>query len=129
MVISRLVFSAALAACFLLGAVSAGAQEAPKVANVLLFEGPTPQILEFGKRAAEIGAKYDTTGTTRWWLSGLAGTNTGRLAAVIEYPNSVSMAESRAKIAASPEWQQFIADFQAAGLRVISSSEITELTP
>lgn len=129
MIISRLVFFTALATCFLLGAASAGAQDAPRVANLVTFEGPTPKILEFGKRAAEISAKLGTTGTTRWWVSGLSGTNTGRLAAVIEYPDSVSMAQSRAKNAASPEWQKFVADFQAAGLRVISSSEIIEVKP
>jgi len=129
MTASRLTFSVALAVCFLFGAVAVSAQEAPKVANVLSFEGPTPKILEFGKRAEAISEKYATTGTTRWWVSGLSGTNTGRLVAVIEYPNSVSMAESRAKIAASPEWQKFTADFQAAGLRVVSSSEIIEVTP
>ena len=48
---------------------------------------------------------------------------------VNQFPNLVSMAESQTKIFPSPEWQQFIADFQTAGMSVTSNGVSVEITP
>ncbi len=129
--IGSLLIGLALVLTFGLAPNDAGAQDAPAVSAVLVVDtgGDFPKFLEFFTRGQAIGKKYNTTGTGRVWLSTLAGPNTGTAFVVTEYPNLVSMAQSTTKIAQSPEWQQFIADFQAAGMSVTSNSVIVEATP
>ncbi len=107
------------------------AQDAPAVNNVLFIDtgGDLPKFLELFTRATAIGEKYDTTGTARVFMTTLAGPNTGSVIVVNQFPNLVSMAESQTKIFPSPEWQQFIADFQAAGMSVTSNGVSVEITP
>ena len=107
------------------------AQDAPAVNNVLFIDtgGDLPKFLEFFTRVQAIGKKYDTTGTARVWFATLAGPNTGSVVVVNEYPSFVSMAESNAKVFPSPEWQQLMADFAAAGMRLTSNQALVEVTP
>ena len=121
----------ALALPAILTPIAAVAQEAPKVINVLTADtgGDTAKFLEFVKRARAITEQYGGTGQQRAWMATLAGPNTGTAVVTIEYPSMVSMAESGAKIGPSPEWQKFIADFQAAGMRILSNSVSVEITP
>jgi hypothetical protein len=121
----------ALAVAFVLGVAPASAQEAPKVINVLVIDtgGDTDKFLGFAKRAREIGDKHGSTASQRVWLSTLAGPNTGSVVVAVEYPSMTSMAESQAKVNPTPDWQKFIDDFQKSGMRVVSSSLSTEITP
>ena len=121
----------ALAFTFVLGASGASAQEAPRVINVLAIDtgGDTDKFLGFAKRAREITEKHGGTGRQRVWLSTLAGPNTGSVIVAVEYPSMISMAQSQAKVNTTPDWQKFIDDFQKSGMRVVSSSLSTEVTP
>ncbi len=107
------------------------AQDAPAVNNVLFIDtgGDLPKFLEFFTRFGAIAEKYDSTGTPRVFMTTLAGPNTGSVIVVTEFPNFVSMAESQTKVNQSPEFQQFAADFAAAGMSVASSSVSVEVTP
>ena len=121
----------ALALTFTLGVGQAGAQEAPKVINVLSIDtgGDTDAFLEFAKRAQELQTKHGGTGNQRVWLSTLSGPTTGTVFVAVEYANLVAMAQSQAKVGATPDWQKFVAEFQKSGMRVVSNSLSTEVTP
>ncbi len=129
--IGSLLIGLALVLTFGLAPNDAVAQDAPAVNNVLFIDtgGDLPKFLEFFTRVQAIGKKYDTTGTARVWFATLAGPNTGSVVVVNEYPSLVSMAESNTKVGQSPEWQQLIADFAAAGMRVVSNQALVEVTP
>ena len=121
-------------AIFLAGAQApeqAMAQEGPAVVQVIQIDtgGNLAKFLELTGRLDAISEKYGSTGERRILQSTLAGPNTGSVFVVIEYPNFVSMAESVSKINASPEWAQFVADFQAAGMRVVSNSVSVDISP
>ena len=107
------------------------AQEGPAVVQVIQIDtgGNLAKFLELTGRLDAISEKYGSTGERRILQSTLAGPNTGSVFVVIEYPNFVSMAESVSKSSASPEWAQFVADFQAAGMRVVSNSVSVDITP
>ncbi len=62
-------------------------------------------------------------------MTTLAGPNTNTVIVITEYLNLVSMAQSTAKVVQSEEWQQFIAEFAAAGMCVTSNSVSVEVTP
>ena len=129
--IGSLVIGLALVLTLGLAPNDAVAQDAPAVNNVLFIDvgGDLPKFLEFFTRATAIGDKYGSTGTGRVWFATLAGPLTGNVVVVTEYPSLVSMAESNTKVNQSPEWQQFIADFTAAGMSVISNQALVEVTP
>ena len=40
----------------------------------------------------------------------------------VEYPNLVAMAQAQAKSAASPDWQAFVQEVGAAGMRLVSNA-------
>ena len=111
--------------------VQAVAQEAPRIVTVLTVDvaGDTPRFLEFVVRGTAISEQYGGTGSVRVFLSTLAGPITNTVAVVTEYPSLVSMAESVSKINPSAEWQQLVADVQAAGMRVVSNSVSVDISP
>ena len=129
--IGSLLIALALVLTFGLAPNDAVAQDAPRVNNVLFIDvgGDLPKFLEFFTRFQAIAEKYDSTGTARVWVATLAGPNTGNLVVVTEFPNLVSMAQTQAKIGPSPEFQQFIVDFAAAGMSVTSNQVLAEATP
>ena len=128
---SALLVGFALALTFALAPSQAAAQGAPKAINVLTIDtkGDLDGFLKFAKRARDLQTKHGGTGQQRVWQSTLAGPNTGTVAVAVEYPSMVSMAQSQAKVGATPEWQKFVADFQASGMRVLSNSVSMEVTP
>ena len=128
---NAILFFAVLVLLSFVASGQVSAQEAPKVINVLSVDtgGDTAAFLEFTKRAKAIGDQHGGTGNQRVWLSSFAGPNTGTVVVAVEYPSAVSMAQSQAKVNSSPEWQKFVADFQASGMRVISNSVSVEITP
>jgi hypothetical protein len=104
------------------------AGEGPAVTEVLVFDvGPNlPKFLELSKRANTIAQKYGGTGKARTWIASYSGPNTGNVIVTVEYPSLVSLAQSRAKINASPEWQQLVADAQAS-VKLVASSVVEEI--
>ncbi len=129
--IGSLVIGLALVLTFGLAPNDAVAQDAPAVNNVLFIDvgGDLPKFQELFTRATAIREKYGSTGTGRVWFATLAGPNTGSVVVVLEFPSMVSMAQTNAKVFPSPEWQQFLADFNAAGMRVVSNQALVEVTP
>ncbi len=129
--IGSLLIGLALVLTFGLAPNDAVAQDAPAAENVLFIDtgGDLPKFQELFTRAVAIQEKYGSTGTGRVWLATLAGPNTGNVVVVYTYPSMVSMAQTGAKVFPSPEWQQFIADFRAAGMRVTSNQAFVEVTP
>ncbi len=107
------------------------AQEGQAVVQVVQVDiaGNLAKFLQLMWQVAAISEKYGGTGERRILQSTLAGPNTGSVFVVIEYPSLVSFAESNAKIGPSPEWAQFVADSQAAGMRVASNSVSVDITP
>ena len=128
---NAILFFAVLVLLSFVASGQVSAQEAPKVINVLSVDtgGDTAAFLEFTKRAKAIAEQYGGTGNQRVWQSSFAGPNTGTVVVAIEYPSMVSMAQTQAKVNSSPEWQKFIADFQATEMRVVSNSVSVEITP
>ena len=128
---TSILIALALASVLSLASSQAIAQDAPRVSTVLLIDagGDMAKFQEFFKRAQAIGKQYGTTGTARVWVTTFAGPNTNSILVMNEFPSLVSMAQSQTKIGSSAEWQQFVADFQAAGMRVVSNSVIAEATP
>ena len=109
----------------------AQAQDAPKVSNVLTFDvgGDVPAFLGFVERRNKIAERLGTKGVLRVYQSTLAGPQTGAVIVVVEYASLASMAADQAKVNADPEWQQFVAEVQAAGMTMVSNSVAVEITP
>jgi hypothetical protein len=78
-------------------------------------------------RSNAITSKLGSTGKLRTWATTWAGDGTGRVVVTIEYPSLVSLADSGAKVDASPEFQKWLADARASGIKVLSESLVTEL--
>ena len=110
---------------------SAAADEAPKVISVLSIDtgGDLKGFLVFAERAREISSKHGSRGVQRVWQAGLAGDGVGSVFVGVEYPSLVAYAQDTSKVNATPEWQAFVADFQKSGMRVVSASLSTEVTP
>jgi hypothetical protein len=128
---SSLLIGLALVFAFAAAPNPAMAQEAPKVINVAIYDvaEDMPKFLEFFKRAIAITKQYESSGQSRVWLSTFAGPDTNMVAVATEFPTFVSMAESNAKVMASPEWQKLVAEFEAAGMQVLSNGVSIEVTP
>lgn len=128
---SAILAGLALALTFALAPSQAEAQGPPKVINVLMIDtkGDLEGFLKFAKRARELQTKHGGTGVQRVWQSTLAGPNTGTVAVAVEYQSMVAMAQSQAKVGATPEWQKFVDDFQASGMNVLSNSVSIEVSP
>ena len=128
---SSLLLSVAIVIACAQAPEEAKAQEGRKVIQIVAIDtgGDLPKFLEFSKRIQVIADMTGSTGKRRIWQSTPAGPETGTVAVAIEYPSMVSMAESTTKMVATPEWSQLVADFQAAGIRVVSNSVAVEITP
>ncbi len=61
------------------------------------------------------------------WISAFSGQNAGSIIVVIEYPSLSALAQSTEKMRGSPEWQQLVADGEAASLKRVSDSIIVEI--
>jgi hypothetical protein len=79
------------------------------------------------KRVAAIATKIQDPGHARYWLSTWGGPDSGHVIIAIEYPSLVSLAESEAKMNASPEFAKWLVDVQASGIKQLSNSVVTEL--
>ena len=112
-------------------AVSSAAPAAgpPHVTQVVVLDvGANMQkFIELSKRVAAIATKIQDPGHARYWLSTWGGPDSGHVIIAIEYPSLVSLAESEAKMNASPEFAKWLVDVQASGIKQLSNSVVTEL--
>ena len=129
--ISPLFVSVAVILAYAQAPEQAMAQEGPKVINIVTIDvgGNMEKFLELTGRIGDLSDKAGSTGQRRIWQATLAGPNTNTVVVAIEYPSLVSMAESTAKVNATPEWGQLMAEAQAAGLRVVSNGVSVEISP
>ena len=102
--------------------------EGPTVTEVFVFDvGPNlPKFMDLSQRADAIAKKYGGTVKARTWMATYSGPNTGNVIVTVEYPSFMSLAQSRAKINASPEWQKLVADAQAS-IKLVSNSIVEEI--
>lgn len=102
--------------------------ESPHVAQFVVVEVKSrAKFVELMNRAAAIAAKYQSTGKLRSWGYAYAGTEVGRIIVMIEYPSMESLAQSGDKLHKTAEFQQWIADADAAGIKKVSESIIVEM--
>jgi hypothetical protein len=87
-----------------------------------------PKLVDIMKRGSAIAQKAGTHGKARLWALTWAGSESGRFAITIETPNLSVLAADGPKMQASPEWQKMLADFSAAGFKVVSESLTTEVS-
>jgi peptidyl-tRNA hydrolase len=108
------------------------AADAPAPAHVteviVLDVGANMQkFIDLANRANAITKSLQVGGTVRYYVSTWAGEGTGRVIVTVEHPSLVSLAQSQAKLNASPEFKKWQADAQASGIKQLSSSLVTEL--
>ena len=101
----------------------------PHVVEVIVLDvGSNMQKLaELSKRVDALTKQLRVTGTARYYMSTWAGAGAGQVIVTVEYPSLASLAQSVAKMNASPEFQKWEADVQASGIKVLSESLVTEL--
>jgi hypothetical protein len=112
-------------------ALPAAAQTAaaPHVLEVITLDvGANMQkFSELTKHVDAITKQLKVTGAVRYYMSTWAGTGAGHVIVTVEYPSLASLAQSVAKMNASPEFQKWEADVQTSGIKVLSESLVTEL--
>ena len=112
-------------------APAAPAAGSPHVTEVVVLDvGANMQkFIELSKRVDAIAAKTQAPGHARYWMSTWGGPDSGHVIIAIEYPSLASLADSIAKMNASPEFAKWLADVQASGIKQLSNSVVTELQP
>jgi hypothetical protein len=102
----------------------------PRVTQVVVLDvGASMQKFnDLNNRMDAISTKYQSTGKARFWMTTYAGAEVGRVIVTVEYPSLISLAQSQAKMDASPEYQQWLKDAQTSGIKELSMSIVTELT-
>ena len=103
----------------------------PAVENVLIFDtgGQMQKFLGFAERAQEIRTRLGAAGTQRVWFASYGGPSPGAVIVTIEFPSLSAFAAAESKAAASAEWNQFVAEVAAAGIRIMSNAVLTDVTP
>jgi hypothetical protein len=86
-----------------------------------------PKLIDIMKKAKAIATKAGTKGSARLWAANWAGPDSGRFIIAVENPSLGVMAADGPKMQTSPEWQKLIADFYAAGFKVVSQSLLMEV--
>ena len=105
----------------------------PAVLEIIIVETGTnvpaavPKLVEMMKRANGIAQKMGSHGKARLWSMVWAGPNAGHFVIAVESPNLGVVATDGAKMQMSPEWQKMVADFSAAGFKVVSQSLAMEV--
>ncbi|HTT03400.1 MAG TPA: hypothetical protein VMG11_15075 [Steroidobacteraceae bacterium] len=112
-------------------AISAADQApaAPHVTEVITVDvGANMQkFRDMSRRIDGILKGLQFAGKVRYYETTWAGTSAGHVIVTVEYPSLVILAQSVAKLNASPDFQKWEGDMQASGIKVLSESLITEL--
>ena len=121
-----------MSSCLLASAMAisaADAPAAPHVTEVIVVDigGNMQKFQELAKRVDGISKQLHVGGTVRYHLATWAGEGSGRVIVTVEYPSLTALADSGAKMNASPEFRKWQADAQASGIKVLSQSLVTEL--
>ncbi|HEX5500939.1 MAG TPA: hypothetical protein VFX03_17005 [Thermomicrobiales bacterium] len=102
------------------------------VMSVTKFNVPAGELanfMELTRRANGVHEQYGSAAKVRVWVDNLAGPDTGLVIHTKEYPSFEAMAADYTLVHPTPEWQQFLQDFDAAGVEVVSNSLQWELVP
>jgi hypothetical protein len=122
---------ASLIAVSLVQISSAAPQPAPQhMMEVIVLDagGNMQKLTELINRSLAIVARIPAyKGKVRAWTTTWAGTETGKVVVTVEFPSLADVATSGEALRASPEWSKWGADFQAAGMKILSESLNTEL--
>jgi len=126
---SILVTSCAIAAIASVSSAQAPSAAPPRVTEVIVLDvGSNMQkFFDLTKRADAITKELQNPGKARYWISSWAGSEAGHVIVTIEFPSLLAMAQAEAKMNASPEFQKWIAEAQASGIKQLSQSIVTEL--
>ena len=101
----------------------------PAAAITFIFDsgGNPAQMVELAGRANAIATKAGGQGKQRVFNVAFGGTSSDNVVIVVEFPNMAALADSFAKVGASPEFQELASEFRAAGIRLISRSIMVEI--
>jgi hypothetical protein len=121
-----------MSSCLLAAAMAISAADAPApphVTEVIVVDigGNMQKFQELAKRVDGITKQLHAGGTVRYFVTTWAGEGSGRVVVTVEHPSLTALAESQAKMSASPEFRKWQADAQASGIKVLSESLVTEL--
>jgi hypothetical protein len=105
----------------------APASAPPHVTRVLVIEGNVGKLIEIAKRARAITDKAGVQGKARLWNVVFGGPEAGRTVIAVEYPSLAALAAADAKLQANPDWMKMNADAAAGGLKLVSSSLVSEV--
>ncbi|MGH8010779.1 MAG: hypothetical protein ACREQ3_27645 [Candidatus Binatia bacterium] len=125
---------ALLALTVLAGTSQLRAQERSEnaVQSITKFEVPAGEManfLEMTARANEIHEQHGSVAEVRVWQEVLAGDDFGIAIHSKEYPSFEEMAADYSRVHPTPEWQEFLQEFSASGVKVVSNSLQWEMIP
>jgi uncharacterized protein YbaA (DUF1428 family) len=87
--------------------------------NVTKFEVPAGEManfLDLAARANEIHEQHGSVAEVRVWVENLAGPDTGLVSHAKEYPSFEEMAADYSRVHPTPEWQEFLSEFNPSGV-------------
>ena len=112
-----------------IAALAPAAQASQPVAQVTTLEVPAEHVDAYVaalKKLVPILRKHSPKSSTRIWQNTVAGSDTGRIVVVVEFPNMVAWAERGPKMNADPEYHEALKRFAGMGRKVLSVVLMTE---
>ncbi|HUK00844.1 MAG TPA: hypothetical protein VLW26_01040 [Steroidobacteraceae bacterium] len=123
-----LLVASCLIACGM-GALAADTPAPPHVTEVIVLDvgSHMQKFMELANRASAITKQIQAGGTVRYYVSTWAGEGSGHVIVTVEHASLAALAQSDAKMNASPEFRKWQADADASGIKQLSNSLVTEL--
>jgi hypothetical protein len=105
--------------------------EGPPITQVVVIDtnGDTDKLLADAKSNEKIFARLGIQAKRRYMQATLAGSTSGSVAVVIEYPSLVALAAAQEKLSDDAEWQKYIDRINDGGMTVESNAVWMEITP
>ncbi len=107
------------------------ADESPAVTQVVTIDtkGKLDDLLAHAKDNEKIFERLGIVATRRYMRASFAGSNSGAIIVVIEYPNLASLAEAQEKLTNDAKWQKYIDKVTSLGMSIESNSLWVDITP
>ncbi len=107
------------------------ADESPAVTQVVTIDtkGKLDDLLAHAKTNEKIFERLGIKATRRYMRASFAGSTSGAIIVVIEYPNLVSLAEAQEKLANDAKWQKYIDKITSLGMSIETNSLWVDITP
>jgi len=114
-----------------LGIAASATAAGPAVTQVVAVDtnGDTDALLADAKSNAKIFERLGIQATRRYMQATLAGSESGTIAVVIDYPSLAALAAAQEKLRNDPEWQKYIEKINKSGMSVQSNSVWVDMTP